>query len=608
MQNGYIHTRDRLEQYFDRTAASAWERLTSDAPVSRIRQTVREGRDRMRTMLLDQLPPDLHGARVLDAGCGAGQMSVELAARGADVVAVDISPRLLTIARERTPDDLYPRIEYLAGDMLDPHLGTFDFVVAMDSLVHYRTDPYRRRSGRAVPAHRRRDRLHRRTADAAPRRHASRRQAFPARRPFAGDRAAGCHRAGAEGIADVRPPTGNRRAGGHGLLHLPGDGAASMRVPRVPLPKLLRAPIPVNRLSIGMLPFADAASDELPLGQLLRLSLFQVSVGMATVMLLGTLNRVMIVELGVPAGVVAAMIALPVLSAPFRALLGFRSDTHRSAIGWKRVPYIWFGSLWQFGGLAIMPFSLIVLSGDQTLGPPWAGEVLAGLAFLMTGLGMHMTQTAGLALACDRATEETRPRVVALLYVMFLVGMGISALVVGTLLADFSNLRLIRVVQGTAVATLLLNLVALWKQERMTPMTAAERATPRPSFAAAWADYASGGKAGRLLGAVALGTAAFSMQDVLLEPYGGQVLGLSVSETTLLTAIWAVGAIAGFALGGPLAGSGHESLSHGRTRAPCRHRGLHLRDLRQSDGFPGAVLRGRGADRQWRRSLRRGHA
>ena len=125
--------------------------------------------------------------------------------------------------------------------------------------------------------------------------------------------------------------------------------------------------------------------------------------------------------------VVAAMIALPVLSAPFRALLGFRSDTHRSAIGWKRVPYIWFGSLWQFGGLAIMPFALIVLSGDQTLGPAWAGEVLAALAFLMTGLGMHMTQTAGLALACDRATEETRPRVVALLYVMFLVGMGVSA-------------------------------------------------------------------------------------------------------------------------------------------------------------------------------------
>ena len=209
---------------------------------------------------------------------------------------------------------------------------------------------------------------------------------------------------------------------------------------------------------------------------------------MATVMMLGTLNRVMIVELGVPAFVVAIMVALPVLSAPFRALLGFRSDTHRSALGWKRVPYIWFGSLWQFGGLAVMPFALIVLSGDQTLGPDWAGEVLAGLAFLMTGLGVHMTQTAGLALASDRATEETRPRVVALLYVMNLLGMAVSALVLGALLTDFSNLRLIQVVQGSAVVTLLLNLIALWKQEHLRPMStpsapsrARASATPGPT-------------------------------------------------------------------------------------------------------------------------------
>ena len=164
-----------------------------------------------------------------------------------------------------------------------------------------------------------------------------------------------------------------------------------------------------------MLPFADAASSDFPLGQLLRLSLFQISVGMASVMLLGTLNRVMIVELSVPALIVASMIALPVLIAPLGSL-GFRSDNYRSAIGWKRVPYLWFGSLWQMGGLAIMPFSLMVLSGDQTLGPSWAGEVLAALAFIMTGIGLHMTETAGLALARDRASDENRPRVVAVLY------------------------------------------------------------------------------------------------------------------------------------------------------------------------------------------------
>lgn len=303
----------------------------------------------------------------------------------------------------------------------------------------------------------------------------------------------------------------------------------------------------VKKLGTRFLPFADAASEDLPLGQLLRLSLFQISVGMATVMLLGTLNRVMIVELSVPAMIVAVMIALPVLVAPFRAFLGFRSDTHKSAIGWKRIPYLWFGSLWQFGGLAIMPFALIVLGGSQTLGPTWAGEVGAGLAFLLTGLGLHMTQTAGLALASDRATDETRPRVVALLYVMFLVGMGISAIIVGWLLRDFSYLRLIQVVQGTAVVTILLNVFALWKQETVRPMTRAERAAPRPRFTDAWADFTSGGDAGRLLAVVFLGTMAFNMQDVLLEPYGGEILGLSVSATTLLTAIWATGALIGFA-------------------------------------------------------------
>ncbi|WP_299629028.1 PucC family protein [uncultured Tateyamaria sp.] len=306
----------------------------------------------------------------------------------------------------------------------------------------------------------------------------------------------------------------------------------------------------LRQFTTRVLPFADAASDGLPLGELLRLSLFQVSVGMASVMLLGTLNRVMIVELSLAASIVAFMIALPVLIAPFRALLGFRSDTHKSAIGWKRVPYIWFGSLWQFGGLAIMPFALLVLGGDVYHEIPFAGEVLAALAFLMTGLGLHMTQTAGLALASDRATDETRPRVVALLYVMFLVGMGISALIIGGLLSNYSDLRLIRVVQGAAVAGVILNLIALWKQEAVRPSTKAERETPRPLFRDAWNDYASGGQAGRLLACVFVGTIAFNMQDVLLEPYGGEILGLSVSATTLLTALWAAGALIGFAWAG----------------------------------------------------------
>ncbi|MEO1789067.1 MAG: magnesium protoporphyrin IX methyltransferase [Pseudomonadota bacterium] len=132
----YDATRARVEDYFDRTATRTWERLTSDAPVSRVRQTVRAGRDRMRALMLSRLPDDLSGVRVLDAGCGAGQMTAALAARGADVTAVDISPQLIEVARARLPSDTPGQVRFVAGDMLGD-LGEHDFVVAMDSLIYY---------------------------------------------------------------------------------------------------------------------------------------------------------------------------------------------------------------------------------------------------------------------------------------------------------------------------------------------------------------------------------------------------------------------------------------------------------------------------------------
>lgn len=133
----YERTLSRVETYFDKTATRTWERLTSDAPVSRIRETVRRGRDAMRAEMLSRLPGDLRGARVLDAGCGAGQMTLELARRGADVLAVDISPALVAIATQRLPIDLHGHVRFSSGDMLDPDLGTFDYVMAMDSLIYY---------------------------------------------------------------------------------------------------------------------------------------------------------------------------------------------------------------------------------------------------------------------------------------------------------------------------------------------------------------------------------------------------------------------------------------------------------------------------------------
>ncbi|MBU2357825.1 MAG: magnesium protoporphyrin IX methyltransferase, partial [Alphaproteobacteria bacterium] len=147
----YAATRDRVEDYFDRSATQVWARLTSDAPVSGIRATVRAGRDRMRDLLLAQLPADLTGCRVLDAGCGTGAASVAMAERGAEVVGVDISPALIDIARRRMPDHLADRITWVAGDMLDATHGTFDHAIAMDSLIYYGAPDIAALLGRAAP-------------------------------------------------------------------------------------------------------------------------------------------------------------------------------------------------------------------------------------------------------------------------------------------------------------------------------------------------------------------------------------------------------------------------------------------------------------------------
>jgi BCD family chlorophyll transporter-like MFS transporter len=322
-------------------------------------------------------------------------------------------------------------------------------------------------------------------------------------------------------------------------------GASTPHRPGAPAPGLrerLRGWLP------RLMPFADAASPDLPLARLLRLALFQVSVGVATALLVGTLNRVMIVELGVQAWLVSLMVALPVLVAPLRAFVGFRSDTHASAIGWRRVPYVWMGTLLQFGGLAIMPFALLVLTGEGHHGLAWVGQFAAGLAFLLVGAGLQTTQTAGLALATDLASEATRPRVVALMYVMLLLGLVGGGTLCAALLADFSDTRLVQVVQGAAVASVVLNLVAVWKQEARNRERGRRRGEQPPAFGPRWRSFLAQPRARRFLWAVGLGTLAFNMQDIILEPYGAEILGLGVGDTSALTAMMAGGSLAAFAL------------------------------------------------------------
>jgi len=137
---GWDVKRGRLETYFDRTAFQAWAALTSDAPVSKIRATVRAGREEMRSLLLSWLPQDMSGRRLLDAGCGTGMLAIEAARRGAEVIGIDVSPQLIAIGQERLPEDVRSRIKLMSGDMLGAALGTFDHIVSMDVLIHYEAD------------------------------------------------------------------------------------------------------------------------------------------------------------------------------------------------------------------------------------------------------------------------------------------------------------------------------------------------------------------------------------------------------------------------------------------------------------------------------------
>jgi BCD family chlorophyll transporter-like MFS transporter len=177
------------------------------------------------------------------------------------------------------------------------------------------------------------------------------------------------------------------------------------------------------------------------------------------------------------------------------------------------------------------------------------GPAGAGIAFLLLGAGLHTTQTAGLALATDLAPVESQPKVVGLMYVMLLAGTILSALLFGELLAEFSPGRLVQVIQGSAVATMILNTIALWKQETRRPARFLKASAEAPeTFRESWMKFIEGGRALRRLTAIGLGTMAFSMQDVLLEPYGGQVLHMTVGATTTLTASLALGGLVGFCL------------------------------------------------------------
>jgi BCD family chlorophyll transporter-like MFS transporter len=284
--------------------------------------------------------------------------------------------------------------------------------------------------------------------------------------------------------------------------------------------------------------------------RVLRLGLFQFGIGLSLAPITGTLNRVLIDELRIPAVAVGLLISMHYFVSPVRALIGYQSDMARSLGRW-RTPYVVFGVMLTYGGLACAPFALILLGGHGTI--PFSVAMLICMAiFLAYGAGINIVETIYLALVSDLTPPKDRGKVLSVLWMMLILGTVGSAIVVSGLLREYSHVQLIRVMQGSAVIFVVLTVLALWQQERLRPdgsiISTQEAVRVRLSL---WASIRLLGGQQTLKGlflVIFIATTAFATHDVLLEPYGGQVLGMSVAATMQLTVLWGIAMVVGIAL------------------------------------------------------------
>lgn len=274
--------------------------------------------------------------------------------------------------------------------------------------------------------------------------------------------------------------------------------------------------------------------------KLLRLSLFQFGLGFSMVVFNGALNRVLIYEEGVPAGIVGWLLSLGLFVAPVRALMGIRSDKEKATYGYRRLPYIWYGMMMVFAGLSAAPFSLMLLNKTSV---STEADIPAGitigictLIFLVYALGVHISQTGYLALVTDLTPKQERSQAVAFLWIMLIIGQILSSIIVSIWLYEFTPYKLIQVMQTSSLVFVVLGVLAVWKQDRPVEVEDEEL-----GMTSRMVGLFSSSRVRLFFAIVFFGTLGLTSQDVLLEPYGGQVLRMSVSQTSGLTALWGVG-------------------------------------------------------------------
>jgi BCD family chlorophyll transporter-like MFS transporter len=283
-----------------------------------------------------------------------------------------------------------------------------------------------------------------------------------------------------------------------------------------------------------------------------RLGLIQFGIGLSLAPISGTLNRVLITDLQIPAVAVAFLIALHYFVSPVRVMIGYRSDKDRSEGRW-RTPYVVFGVMLTFGGLACAPFALILLGGNGILAF-WQAMLICTAIFLAYGAGINIVETVYLALVSDITEPKERGKVIAVLWMMLILGTMVSAVIVSALLVEYSHKKLIQVMQSSALVFVLLTVVALWGQEQLKPdgtiRSKLETVRVRLSLWESLRMFRGEKVLHGLFVIIFIATMAFATHDVLLEPYGGQVLGMSVSATMRLTVLWSAMTIVGVGAAG----------------------------------------------------------
>lgn len=277
-----------------------------------------------------------------------------------------------------------------------------------------------------------------------------------------------------------------------------------------------------------------------------RLAGFSIAYGLSGALIGGTLNRIMIADLGLPASLVAFFFAIPLLISPVRVWLGYRSDGF-PLFGRRREPYIILGAL-------IIGMGIVVSANVAAkIGQVSALFILSGiLSFLLYGIGRNLAHNTYQALITDRYDKQQRTRAITFYEVATLLGAVMGAGFIGKALETYEPGRLVNVAIGVAVAIFVLALFAAINQEPRTPGTqnATERARQIP-FQKVLREVVLADKQVRILFLLVIFTFIGTLaQDALLEPYGGLVLGMSVGDTTRLTMYWGLGVMFSMLLSG----------------------------------------------------------